>query len=188
MSLDERKAAMHKMLKSIAPKIGLTRCRAIFIGSMASRYLCTLVTSKNNEIVLDYAIFVYPWTTKSQDIVAARYDARSLIVSTGGKRMRESTRNRLQESTLVHVSYKNIYTKPLESWSYDPSGYWFANEWSEPWGRVMKWEGTVLHLNGNKMAYLKKAKYEFFLPNVTSKAELKERLEKLLAWVDANIT
>lgn len=187
MSLDEREVAMHKMLKSIAPKLGLARYRYIY-SLIASRHFCTLVTSKNNEIVLDYAIFVYPWTTRSQDIVAARYNATSLIASTGSRQMKKSTRNRLKESSLIHVSYKNIHTNALESRPYCSTGYWFANEWSEPWGRVMKWEDTVPHLNGNKMAYLKKARYEFFLPNVTSKAEFKDRLEKLLAWIDANIT
>ena len=36
-------------------------------------------------------------------------------------------------------------------------------------------------------SYQKKARYEFFIPNVASKAELQDRLEKLLAWVDINI-
>lgn len=130
---------------------------------------------------------MYPWTTRSQDIIAARYNATSLVVSTGGKQTKKSTRNRLKESTLIHVSYKNIHTKALEARPYCSTGYWFANEWNLPWGRVMKWEDTMPQVNGDKMTYLTKAKYEFFIPNVTSKSELKERFEKLLAWVDANI-
>jgi hypothetical protein len=186
MSLDEREETMHKMLKSIAPKIGLARYRYI-CSPITFKHFCALVASKNNKVVLDYAIFMYPWSARSQDIVAARYNTMRLRISTGGKKVRESTRNRLKESTLVHISYKNINTKALETRAYCSTGYRFANEWNLPWGRVMKWEDDVPQTNGAKIVFLTKAKYEFFVPNVTSKAELRERFENLLAWVGTNI-
>ncbi len=46
----------------------------------------------------------------------------------------------------------------------------------------MKWEDR-LHLPETDM----KAKYEFFIPNVASTNDLKERLQQLLLWVDSNI-
>lgn len=186
MDLDDRQLALHKMLKSIAPKIGLTRCCSVF-SIFASRHICTLVTSGKHKVVREYAVFMYPWTAKGNNIIAARHDARSLIAGSRGKKIRSAIKTRLRESTLIHVSYKNIYTKALESRPYHSTGYWFANEWNEPWGKVMKWEDTVPSMVNDRLVYDKKAKYEFFLPNVSSKAELKERLENLLSWVDNNI-
>lgn len=186
MSLDEREPAMHKMLKSIAPQIGLMRYKSIY-NLLGYRHICTLVSSRNNKVILDYAVFMYPWTTKSDEITTARYSAMNLRISNGAKKVRESTRKRLNEGTLVHVSYKNIHTKALEMRPYSPRGYYFANEWNLPWGRVMKWEDIVPQMNRNKTTYSTRVKYEFFVPNVSSKGEMKERFENLLAWVDANI-
>lgn len=183
MSLDEREIAMHRMLKSIAPKIGFTRYRQIF-NTISSRHWCTLVSNKGKKVDLDYAVFMYPWTAKSNDIAASRYNATNVKISTGGKRTWESTRNRLRQSTLIHISYKRINTKSLESKPFNSTGYWFANEWRLDWGRVMKWEDTIPNYVGNKMIYETKTKFEFFLPELSSKGELLERLNKLLDWVD----
>ena len=68
-----------------------------------------------------------------------------------------------------------------------------SNAWKESWGRIIKWE-TDIPIKYEydtkekfKTYYQKKAWYEFFLPNISSKAELQDRLEKLLAWVNSNI-
>jgi len=39
----------------------------------------------------------------------------------------------------------------------------------------MKWEDEILET--------KRTKYEFFLPNVSSEAELRDRIQKLLLWI-----
>lgn len=94
----------------------------------------------------------------------------------------------LSVSGVISANVNLASEKVLEKWPYSPTGYWFANEWMEPWGKVIKWEDSVPQLDSDKISCIKKAKYEFFLPNVASKAELKEQLEQLLLWVDSNIT
>lgn len=187
LNLDERGTAMHQMLKTIASKIGLARHRHIF-NPITSRHWCTLVSSRGKKVALDYAVFVYPWTVGSYDIRVSRNNAANWKISTGGKGTWKSTRDRLKNSTLIHIAYKGISTKSLESKAFDSKGYWFANEWKLDWGRVMKWEDTVPRLVGSRMVYENKNKFEFFLPDVTSKGELQERLGKLLSWVDENLS
>jgi len=187
LNLDERETAMHRMLKIIAPKIGLARHRHIF-NPISSRHWCTMVSSKGKKIELNYAVFMYPWTAGGHDIKVSRYNAANVKISTGGKRTWKSTRDRLNQSTLIHIAYKGISTKSLESKAFDSRGYWFANEWKLDWGRVMKWEETIPKYMGNKAVYEDTNKFEFFLPDVASKGELQERLSKLLSWVDQNLS
>ena len=200
LSLDERKQAMYRMLKTVMPKIGLVRPMNL-LSPVSSRHLCTLVTAEARKVVSDYAIFMYPWTATSNDIRAARYDAANFGKGTSEKRLRASTKNRLQRSTLIHIAYKGIHAKSLESKAYiwgtqtyslsaylSADYYWFANEWTLDWGRVMKWEGTVRINIRDKITHENRTKYEFFLPNVASKDELQERLDGLLRWVDENLS
>lgn len=187
MDLDEREAAMHRMFKTIAPKIGLTRHKSMLSPS-SSRHSCSLVRSEGRKVAWDYAVFMYPWTAGRDDIVTSRRNATNLgLYSTRGKYVRKSTVHRLSQSTLIHVSYKGISTKSLISRYYN-SSYSFANEWKPDWGRVMKWEDTARTYVRSKVMNEDKAKYEFFLPDVSSKDELQERLGKLLIWVDENVS
>jgi hypothetical protein len=135
-------------------------------------------------VIRDYALSFYPWEAKKWDMIAARHNAESFMVTKGLKRPLISVQTRLKESTLVHVSYKRSHTKALESRAYSSNGYWFTSEWNEPWGKVMKWQDTFRDAD---RVLRERVKYEFFLPNVRSKAELRDRLEKLLTWVDTNL-
>ena len=70
---------------------------------------------------------------------------------------------------------ESIYTSALENWHYDFQI--FTNEIKESWGKVMKW----------KEYGERKEKHEFFMPNVSSEEELKERLMQLIEWARKNI-
>jgi len=107
MDLTDRKIAMHKMLKSIAPKIGLQKYRSVY-SIIAARHICSLVSSARNNTIRNYAVFMYPWTVKRDDIVATRYNVRSLTAGSRDGTVRPLLRTRLRESTLIHVSYRNI--------------------------------------------------------------------------------
>jgi hypothetical protein len=199
MSLDERKAAMYKMLKTVAKKVDLVKYQSIMVVSpYHPGQVCALASSISEKSAHLYTILMYPWSVKLDDINGARSKIRRVISGSTKTNLRASLRASLEESILVHIAYKDIYTKALESrydiYLYNLSS--FANAWKEPWGRIIKWEADIpeVHeeiIRGKKQwrtSYQKKARYEFFVPNVTSKAELQDRLEKLLAWVDSNIT
>lgn len=84
---------------------------------------------------------------------------------------------RLEECSLVHVSYENIHTEAIEKGrTYSFKWFWFENSWNEPWGKVIKWSSLRRD----------KAYYEFFVANVASRDDLLQRLTELLSWVDAN--
>ena len=182
MNLDERTGAMFSMLKSIAPKLGLIKP---FTLSLYSRQLCTMAA--NNNLGSNYTFFMYPWTVPAYDIIHSRHNVANLVLSADKKRPLKSERERLKSSTLVHVSYKGISTKPLESKYYSSTFYRLANAWKVGWGTIMKWEGNKLKWVGNESIYEDEVKFEFFLPDVISKEELQERLGKLLGWVDENV-
>ena len=134
-----------------------------------------LVGNYNDKAKREYSIFMYPWSVKMQNITWSRNIIQLFISPHRTNKLRGQEKERLKISTLIHVAYKNIYTSALENWYYDECK--FANEMKESWGKVIKWE-----------KYLKaKEKYEFFIPNVSSKEELKDRLEKLLGWVEKNV-
>jgi hypothetical protein len=188
LDLDDRKLAMYKMLKSIAPKIPLTRYRSIIRSSLPfPKQVCVLTRHVSLKAIHEYAIFVYPWIAKRENIISSRYEVQNVIKGSGIVKKTTDIRARLDGINLIHISYKNIYTKGLEKRPFWSTGYWFANEWKEPWGRAIKWEDDAPQFIKDKMYYTKKYKYEFFLANVISKADLKERLEKLLVWSDTNI-
>jgi len=189
MSLDDRKLAMYRMLKSITSEANLGEYRSIMSNFLNRRKQeFALVRGASKNVIHEFAVFMYPWNAKGDSITWSRRKIQDFLAGSRTMRVAPPLRTRLKQSSLIHVSYKRIYTTSLEKWPYSPTGYWFANEWTEPWGKAIKWEDSVPQLDGDKMSYIKKAKYEFFLPNVASKAELKERLEQLLLWVDSNIT
>ena len=177
LGMDERKSTMYVMLKSITPKIGLKNYRSMvssFFSKKETEF--ALVGSYSDKAKREYSIFMYPWSVKKQDIVWSRNKVQNFISPHRTNKLSGKEKERLKISTLIHVAYKNIYTSALEKWYYD--GFLrFANEMKESWGKVIKWEehsGT-------------KEKYEFFMTNVSSKEELKDRLEKLLDWVEKNV-
>lgn len=176
LSMDERKSKMYGMLKSITPKIGLKNYRSMvspFFSKKETEF--ALVGSYSDKAKREYSIFMYPWSVKMQDIIWSRYKIENFISPHRTNKLSGQEKERLKISTLIHVAYKNIYTSALENKYYE--NLRFANEMKESWGKVIKWED-----------YLKrKEKYEFFMPNVSSKEELKDRLEKLLGWVENNI-
>lgn len=185
MNLDERKIAMFNMLKKVTREIGLNKYYLLTHSSLGSSIIiCALVDVPNSNIIPTYAVFMYPWTAKGINIIYSRgrVTENPYMKSYANYGMRKSpaTRNRLRESSLIHISYKSIYTKVLESRPYSPTGHWFANKWTEAWGTIMKWEYRSRYRS-------EKAKYEFFLQNISSKDELKDRLDKLINWVKDRI-
>lgn len=199
MSLDNRKAAMYKMLKTVARKVGLVKYQSVkSISTYSPGQVCALAGSISDKSARLYTILMYPWSAKLDDITVARSKIGRVISGSIKTNLKAPLRDSLEESTLVHIAYKDIYTKAMES-RYDiylHNLFSFANAWKEPWGRIIKLEADIpeVHeeiIRGKKRSqtsYLKKARYEFFVPNVTSKVELQDRLEKLLTWVASNIT
>jgi hypothetical protein len=180
LSLDDRADAMRSMFKSVARSLGLTKYVQL-CNPISNVKLCTLVSSTGRRVVRDYAVFLYPWTAGRLEIRSAR---RTTVPRLKGSKEWPAIETRLKKSTLVHVCYKSINTKASEAKAYNDYGFWFANQWKETWGKVMKWEDDCLDANGQ---WSKRAKCEFFLPDVFSQAELKDRFEKLLTWVDTNL-
>lgn len=180
MSLDERKNAMFNMLKRVTKNIGLKKYLLIMAPFLEpSEPICALVSIPSNKLISECSVFMYPWTPRG-DVI--RYASRGVIERapyTTSIKIGSVTRKRLSESSPIHVSYKNINTKALERLPFSSTGYWFANKWTEPWGIIMKWE--------NKRLEVKKIKYEFFLPNVSSEAELRDRIQKLLQWIQGKV-
>jgi hypothetical protein len=181
LTVDEREIKMHNILRSIAPRIGLTRYRSL--GSFLSRrHWCSLVSMIGDTTYLDFAVFMYPWTANAHDIRASRRNLETEISGSQGKKVRRSTIARLNHSTPIHVSYKGISTKSLEEKAFSSSGGWFANEQKYDWGKVMVWEDTVVNYVDGKPVYREEKRNEYFLQNVTSRYDMQERLTKLLNW------
>ena len=195
--LGKRTQVMHDMLRSIVAKLGLAKYSLVSpeLIDMATKTFA-LVTSTGTESTREYAIFMYPWTARKDDIMWSRSYVRNIIDSTRypkGKpsiaRKRKSIIARLKECTLVHISYQNIYAKALESKYYWTSGgrpAKFANEWNESWGKIIKWIAKIPQWEKGKTIYSEEAYYEFFLSSVSSQSELLERMAKLLSWVDTH--
>jgi len=176
LNMDVRRARMYEMLKSISPKIGLNNYRSIII-----RYLSegvtrgALIGSYGDKAKHEFVVFMYPWSAKTQNIIESRYRVENLISSHGKSRLKSKEKERLKVSTLIHIAYKNIHTSALENKYYYSKI--FINEIRESWGKVMKWREYV----GTK------EEQEFFMPNVSSKEELKERLMQLIEWAKKNM-
>jgi hypothetical protein len=175
MDIDDRELTMYKMLKSIAPKVHLTNYYAIH-SSYVSGQIGALVANKTTTAVYDYAIFMYPLTAKLKDLILSHRHVDSILGGYRSMKVNSRIKKRLERSRLVHIAYKTTYTKALETKTSLSIGGWFANAWHESWGSVIKWGQPT----GNE-------RYEFFLPNISSKAELKDCLEQFLIWADTNI-
>ena len=143
MSLDDRKVAMYKILKSITPKLHL-----INYHSLTTTYITgqagALVTNTTKKAVNNYCIVMYPWTAKRDDIIWTHRRIENLIEGSKTTKLKSQIRARLKESTPVHISYKNIYTKALEKgYHIHFRFYKFANAWNEPWGKIIKLETDI---------------------------------------------
>lgn len=183
-SLDQRKQEMFKILKGIVLKLGLVKYSTLTADFFTRReQICSLIRfmGKQNK---EYAVFVYPWTVKGDNIGWARTKILQMMGNRyGEKRQSSEVRARLAQSDLIHISYKSIYTSTLEKWPLF-SSYFFGNQWNESWGKVIKWETHDSMRNIER----RESVYEFFLANVSSKDELKSRLEHLLSWVNNSVT
>jgi len=158
------------MLKNVSKQLGLIEHYPI-IWKDDKEQIAVFIHTTNKPIINDYVVKMHPFNVKELALWSARKigDRNEYIL------IPKDRRERMLKSSIIHIAYKTIYTKPLETRPYSSSGMYFANEWKEPWGKVMKWEEKSVG-----------AKYEFFLSNVSSQSELKDRLEQLFAWVDKN--
>lgn len=196
--LGKRTQVMYDMLRSIVAKLALAKYSLVSseVIDMATKTFA-LVTSTGTGSTREYAIFMYPWVARKDDVMWSRSYVRNIINSTcypQGKphiaRKRKLIIARLKEYTLVHISYQKIYTKALES-----RYYWlttirpaeFANEWDESWGKIIKWSAEIPQWKKGGTIYTEQACYEFFLSNVGSKSELTERMTQLLSWADTHV-
>lgn len=176
LNMDERKSRMYKMLKRISPKIGLKNYRSIvYRGLPEIETRGALIGSYSDKEKHEFVIFMYPWSAKMRDIKWSRLRVASILTSESIIRLRNKEKERLNVSTLIHIAYKNIYTSALENWYYGSKK--FTNEIKESWGKVMIWKEYV---GGEE-------RHEFFMPNVSSEEELKERLMQLIEWAKENI-
>lgn len=176
LDMDERKSRMYKMLKSISPKIGLKNYRSIvyrYLSGMDTKG--ALIGSYSDKEKHEFVVFMYPWSAKMEDIIWSRNRVKNILSPRSTLRVRSKEKERMKVSTLIHIAYKNIYTSALENRHYDFES--FTNEIKESWGKVMKWKEYVG----------RKEKHEFFMSNVSSEEELKERLVQLIEWAKENI-
>jgi len=185
--LGKRTQVMYDMLRSIVAKLTLAKYSPVSseVIDMATKTFA-LVSSTGTKSVREYAIFMYPWIVRKDDVMWSRSYVGNIIDSTRypqGKpsiaRKRKSIVARLKECILVHISYQNIYAKALESKYYwitrgRPVG--FANEWNESWGEIIKWLAEIPQWEKGKTIYSEQAYYEFFFSNVSSESELLERM------------
>jgi len=184
LNMDERKSRMYKMLKSISPKIGLRNYRSIvYRGFPETETRGALIGSYSDKEKHEFVIFMYPWSVKMQDITWSRQRVQSILSSQPTIRLRSKEKERLKVSTLIHIAYKNIYTSALENRYYGSRV--FANEIKESWGKVIIWKEYV---GGKWKEHAEeKEKHEFFMPNLSSEEELRERLMQLIEWAKKNI-
>ena len=185
LHMEERKSRMYKMLKSISPKIGLKNYRSlVYRGFPGMETRGALIGSySGDKDKHEFVIFMYPWSAKRQDIIVSRRRVTSILVLESNIKLRSEDKERLKVSTLIHIAYKNIYTSALEDWYYGSKV--FANEIKESWGKVIIWKEYV---GGKWKEYVEeKEKHEFFMQNLSSEEELKERLMQLIEWARKNI-
>lgn len=179
LNLDARRSRMYEMLNSISREIGLSDYRL-----MVSRYLGkerangALISRRSERGRYEFVVGMYPWAVKIRDIHIFRGKVERFMDSsmTSTSRLTRREKERVGQSTLVHVAYKSIRISGLEDRPYGV--YVFANEMNESWGKIVKWQNY----------FLKNEKYEFFMQNVSSKDELKERLMQSIEWAEKNIT
>jgi len=177
LNMDERESRMYKMLKSISPKIGLKNYRSlVYRGWSGTETRGALISSYSRDKGKhEFVIFMYPWIVRWQDILGSRRRVSGILTSESNIKLRSEEKERLKVSTLIHIAYKNIYTSALENKYYGSKV--FTNEIKESWGKVIIWK----EYGGEK------ERHEFFMTNVSSEEELKERLIQLIEWAKKNI-
>ena len=176
LNMDDRRSRMYEMLKSVSPRIGLKSYR-----SLISRVFLkvetrgALIGSYSGKEKHEFVAFMYPWSAEMLDVIVSRRRVENILSSESSIKLRNKEKERLKVSSLIHIAYKKVYTTALEDRYYGDER--FMNEIREPWGKVMKWKE---YLGG-------KETYEFFMPNLSSEEELKERLMQLVEWAKKNI-
>jgi hypothetical protein len=176
LDLLERQGKMYAMLKNVSKQISFVEHYIIRYKKSSwdsgRQQIAAFIHTTDKAIINDYIVVMYPFTVKHLRLWQGRHliDNRNSYIQ-----YPKDGKEKILNSSIIHIAYKTIYTKSLETRAYSSSGGYFANEWEEPWGKVIKWEEK--HIG---------AKYEFFLSNVSSQAELKERLEQLFTWVAKN--
>lgn len=201
----QRTQVMYEMLKNIASKVPLKNYSLIsrerYGWSISKTF--ALVTSGGAGVATDYTVFMYPMSVRKDDILWARSSANRILdayldyvnkkdkpkkggmVVDGdiaysydqskyrmGKRL-EPVGRRLKDCLFVYISYQNIYTRfAALQWG----ALSLQNSWSESWGKIVKW----------RPLYPDRPFYEFFVPSVTSKVDLMDRLSNLISWVDTH--
>lgn len=184
--LPDRRSTMYKMLRTIAREMSLTGYHLITRNSGDRRELFALICNPISKLISDYVICMYPWDAASKDTANSQYTIARTVEAKSTVKTTPAIRDRLKNSTPIHVSYKKMTIRSLEKSPYFYLSRDFANKWTEAWGTAMKWEVGPVVMGGKviKMAW----KYEFFLPDVASKEALKERLKELFYWVEGNVT
>jgi len=179
LDMNERESRMYKMLKSISRKIGLENYRSYVRKHYFAVYIiCVLVGSYSDEGRYEFVVFMYPWSAKTDDIVNSRRIARDFLSPRAGIALTSREKERLKVSNLIHIAYKDINTRALERRYYSPGSFArFANEIKESWGKVMIWKEYATGIE----------KHEFFIADVSSEEELKERLMQLIEWAKKNM-
>jgi len=196
--LPKRTQLMYEMLETIASKVPLGQYSLISLEKYGWSISGTfaLVNNVGAGVASEYAVFMYPIAVRKNDIIFARslvncivsaydyylekknklkkggwYDQskykKGKIVSPIGRRLKDYSYN------LVHISYQNIYTRFT---GLERGILGLQNSWDEPWGKIAKWKSLYPH----------KSFYEFFIPAVTSRADLLDRLSNLVSWVNTH--
>jgi len=203
--LPQRRQAMYEMLKSMASNVSLGKyllmTREKYSWSISGPF--AIVSNVGAGVASEYAVFMYPIAARRGDIISSRSLVKYILdtyldylrikdkpkkrglvingntsytynqtaygvgrkVSTIGRRLNENGYN------LIHISYQNIYTR-FTGLEWGMIG--LQNNWNESWGKIAKW----------KSFYPERSFYEFFIPNVASKAALVDSLSNLVSWVN----
>ena len=179
LNLEERKSRMYQMLRSISREVGLSNYRLMVTKRYAREVTeGALVGRYTNKTKHEFVVCMYPWSVNTYDIKVTRrrlHDFTEVPLTDSRNKLLRREKERLRASTLIHVAYKGIRTSGVQDRAYDV--YIFANEINEDWGRIVKWQNY----------FLKNEKCEFFMANVSSREELKDRLVQLLEWVETNM-
>jgi hypothetical protein len=201
--VDQRMQMMYKVLKNISTKVPFTNYSLISKEKYGWEITKTfaMVTNAGAGTTNEYAVLIYPISARKDDVlwarsaitsivdaylyymhnkdkpkqgnmivngnVASSYDQRKYEM---GKRFKSIGR-RLENYLLIHISYQNIYSRFVGlQWG----ALKLQNNWSESWGKIVKWN----------LLYPDRSFYEFFIPDVTSKVVMMDRLSNLISWVD----
>jgi hypothetical protein len=177
LDLEERRSKMYEMLRSISSEIGLSDYRLmVHKGEGNVEKIGAIVGRFSDERKREFVVFMHPWSVRMRDISATRKRLIRFMYPRNATPRALQEAERLRSSTLVHVAHKSISTSGQERRTVD-GAHKFANEIEEDWGRIIKWQHWRVEMS----------RYEFFIPNVSSREELKERLMESFEWGEKNI-